>query len=175
MDCEDRGRIFRDTVAGKMKLAVCVALCCGINLLPGGLFPMRAANAQPDATTIIQRSLVALRADWEAAPQYSYYERDVEDHGTKTYEIMMILGSPYRRLVAINRAQLSGEAQKEEQRKLDRAIAHRRSESKEETGKRVAGYQRERHRDHQMMGRWPMPSILSYVRRGDSKLPSLHP
>jgi len=38
--------------------------------------------------------------DWQAAPKYNYFERDQIGAGTKTYQVLMILGSPYHRLVA---------------------------------------------------------------------------
>lgn len=129
----------------------CVTLCCGMALCLARL-PVRSTAAEPDAATIIQRSVVALRADWKVAPQYNYYERDVEDQGTRTYQVIMILGSPYQRLVAVNDMQLSDDDQKQEQDKLDRAIARRRRESGKETETRIAGYQRERRRDHRMIG-----------------------
>jgi hypothetical protein len=147
--------MFADVIARRrrrLRLTGCVMLWCGITFLLPSLFPLRSATTtQPDANTIIQRSVVALQADWEVAPQYNYYERDLENHETKTYEVLMILGSPYQRLVAINGMQLSREDQKEEQHKLDHVVAQRRGEAKEETEKRIAEYRGERHRDHRMM------------------------
>ncbi len=150
MKGESRGRMPGD-VLGRLRIAGWMTLCGGINLLIAGLFPIRGVAQEPDASTIVQRSVVALRTDWKAAPRYNYCERDVEEHGAKTYQVMMILGSPYQRLVAINGAQLPAEDQKEEQHKLDRAITQRQSESKKETEKRIAKYQEERHRDHRMI------------------------
>jgi hypothetical protein len=43
-----------------------------------------AAFAQPDVQTIIQRSLEATKADWNAAPQYSYQETDRKHGKSKT-------------------------------------------------------------------------------------------
>jgi len=130
------------------RLSKRLSLSCGILLVLASNFPIYADTAPPDAVTIIQRSVAALRADWKAAPQYNYHERDLENHITKTYEVMMILGSPYQRLVAINGTQLSAKDQKVEQRKLDHVIAKRRRESKRQTENRIAEYQDARHRDH---------------------------
>jgi hypothetical protein len=58
-----------------------------------------ASLAQQDADTIIRRSVAANEADWKAAHEYDYVERDRQKGGaTKTSEEIMILGSPYERL-----------------------------------------------------------------------------
>ncbi|HLK32255.1 MAG TPA: hypothetical protein VKT29_04145, partial [Terriglobales bacterium] len=50
-----------------------------------------------DVETIIRRSVQANDADWAAAPQYDNYETDQEDgEPPRTYEVMMILGTPYK-------------------------------------------------------------------------------
>jgi hypothetical protein len=64
-----------------------------------------ASLAQQDADTIIQRSVAANEADWKAAHEYDYVERDRQKGGgTKTSEELMILGSPYERLVVVNKS-----------------------------------------------------------------------
>ena len=79
-----------------------------------------ASFAQLDVETIIQRSVEANAVDWKAAPDYDYVERDRQPGGgTKTYEELMILGSPYERLIAVNGKPLSPEQQAQEQQKLD--------------------------------------------------------
>ena len=53
-----------------------------------------ASFAQNDVETIIQRSVEANAADWKAAPDYDYIERDRQPGGgTKTYEELMISAS----------------------------------------------------------------------------------
>jgi hypothetical protein len=104
-----------------------------------------------DANTIMQRSAEATEADWNAAPEYNHIERDVEDHGDRTYQVLMILGSPYRRLLKVNGSPLTASDQQKEQLKLEETIARRRAESREQREKRVGDYRRERHRDHRMI------------------------
>ncbi len=111
----------------------------------------KAFAAELDATTIVQRSIDALRKDWQAEPGYDYREVDVSNRGSKTYRIMMILGSPYKRVEAVNGMPLSPESIKEEQRKLDAAIARRCGESKSQTQRRVAAYNKDQERNHLMM------------------------
>ena len=61
-----------------------------------------AANARENPDSILQRSVEALRHDFEASPNFDCLERDRILGETRTYEDTMILGSPYQRLVAIN-------------------------------------------------------------------------
>jgi hypothetical protein len=89
--------------------------------------------------------------DWKAAPNYSYRERDRAGTTAKTYEVTMILGSPYQRLIAVNDRPLSAQENAREQRKLQQAIAARRAESPGQRQKRIAKYEKDRRRDHLMM------------------------
>src|SRR6185437_7581283 len=106
----------------------------------------------PDATTIIQRSVDAMHRDWQASENYVHLERDLESHGSKTFQILMIEGSTYQKLTAINGKPLSaGEAKKEEQ-KLRDEVKSRCGESPSERQKRIAEYQKDQKRDHEMIG-----------------------
>ena len=109
-----------------------------------------AFGGPPDANTIIQRSVQALRSDWQMAPRFNYTERDVVDRGTRTYQVMMISGSPYQRLIAVNEQPLSAHEQDKEQQKLNRVIAARRKESADQSRRRIAAFQKERERDRRL-------------------------
>jgi len=117
----------------------------------------RAATPQsPDPKEIVQRSVLAIEADWSLAPGYSFEERDVESkHNApptvRTYEVLMIDGSPYNRLVAIDDHPLSAGDRVEEDRKLRVEIQKRQNESNRERSKRIAKYEKERRRDHAML------------------------
>jgi hypothetical protein len=104
-----------------------------------------------DVHTIIERSVQANNADWKQAPEYDYFETDRDGQGTKTSHVMMILGSPYERLVAVNEKPLPADKDKAEQYKLEQAIAARRKESPRQRAQRVAKYERDRKRDHLLM------------------------
>ncbi|MFY9844018.1 MAG: hypothetical protein WCD02_03420 [Terriglobales bacterium] len=111
-----------------------------------------ACFAQNDVDAIIRRSVEANALDWKTAPDYDYFERDAQQGGgTKTYEELMILGSPHEKLVAVNGKPLSREQQAQEQRKLRDAIVDRQRESQRERGGRIAKYEKGRKRDHLMM------------------------
>ncbi|HEX6907319.1 MAG TPA: hypothetical protein VF154_11965, partial [Terriglobales bacterium] len=73
---------------------------------------LTGAVAAQDVETIIQRSVQANESDWAADPQYDHYETDQEDgNPPQTFEVQMLLGSPYKRLVAVNGKGLSVEQQ----------------------------------------------------------------
>ncbi len=110
-----------------------------------------AARAPVDVQSIVQRSVAANDADFRAQPQYSYDVREAGPDGVKTYEVRMILGSDYRKLIAENGEPLSPEEQKKEERKLADEIAKRRAESPADRRDRIAKYERDRRRDHAMM------------------------
>jgi hypothetical protein len=125
-----------------------MARCCALLL---ALFTALAAAGQEDVEAIVQRSVQANNNDWQAAPAYSYFERDVQGGRTRTYEVTMILGSPYERLVAVNGQPLMPEDQAKEQQKLEKVTAQRCGESKQDRGERIAKYENERRRDHLLM------------------------
>lgn len=89
--------------------------------------------AQTDAQGVIERSVQRNTADWNAFPEYECLERDREPNGgSKTFDDLMVAGSPYQRLVAVNDKPLSSSDQKEQQRKLEETIERRRNESPEQ-------------------------------------------
>lgn len=106
----------------------------------------------PDAQTIIQRSVQANEADWDAFPKYEFDETDflLGPH-SRTYHVTMILGSPYDRLIAIDGRPLSPEQNAAEERKMQRTIESRQNESAAERARRVSSYERDRNRDHLLM------------------------
>jgi hypothetical protein len=123
------------------------AVMFGLLILVGATAP-----AQVDVKTIIERSVEANKADWEAAPRYNNYETDEEDGGpAKTYQVIMVEGSPCKKLVAANGMKLSPEQQQEEDRRFERAVDKRRHESPEQRSERIAKYADDRRRDHEMM------------------------
>jgi hypothetical protein len=105
-------------------------------------------NVQQDATSIIQHSSEANDRDWAAAPEFDNTERDHNKDGDKTYADIMLDGSPYERLIAVNGHSLSPSKEKEEQKKYEKAAADREHESSEKRSERISKYQADRKRDH---------------------------
>ena len=113
-------------------------------------------SAATNPEEIIRKSVEAIKFDWAQTPKYSYLERDVETkrHSTataKTYRVLVIDGSPYNLVTAINDEPLSPEEKANEQRKLQREIEKRQKESERERQRRIAKYQKESEHDHQML------------------------
>ncbi len=130
-----------------------------------------AAAQQPDAETIIQRSVQANQTDWKANPEYDWTERDLQSNGgTKTFQEYMIFGSPYGRVIAMNGKPLPAAKKREEQQKLDAEIAKRRGESPDQRHQRVAEFEKERKRDQLMMEQ--LTKAFTFKLVGEQKLDS---
>ena len=108
---------------------------------------------QPPAAVqdIIQRSSQATHADWEKAPGFDFCESDRTGKEVKTYQVRMVAGSPYNRLIAVNGKNLSAEDQEKEAKKLDDILRQRQRETVEEHDRRVARYEKERQNDQLML------------------------
>lgn len=65
--------------------------------------------------------------------------------------MVMIQGSPYRRLIKINGKLLPPERQSQEQQKLETTVAQRRSESEQEKDRRIGKYDEDRKRNQALM------------------------
>jgi hypothetical protein len=103
-------------------------------------------------TEIIQRSAEVNRRDWDAAPGYDYFQRERDGEKIKTFQEVMLAGSRYERLVAVDDKPLSPEDETKEQHRFEKAIAQRQQESPSEREQRVGQYQEEINRDHVLMG-----------------------
>lgn len=108
-------------------------------------------SSPPSVDEIIQRSVAANQVDFKAAPEFDHKERDRTPSGTKTYEVTMIDGSPYQRLIATNGNPLSAEDAADARKKQQQVENERRSESESTRRERIAKYERGRTRDNQMM------------------------
>lgn len=131
-----------------MKYLVVAALA-----LSTAFAPSTSAFAQKlDAATIIQRSVETASVNYKAAPHFNYFKIVHRRDGTsRTYEEIMLYGSRYSRLTAVNGESLAPEQKAEEKRKLDAATQARSAESTEARAKRVSGYERERQRDQDLL------------------------
>jgi hypothetical protein len=123
--------------------------------------PNGAARSALDGDTIVRRSMAANRADWAAAPDYAYMERTHDDDGTKTYDVTMIRGSSYKRLIKDGDTLLSTAEQAKEKRKLTTEVAKREAESPDERASRIAEYQKQRERAHHILEE--MPRAFDYT------------
>ena len=127
--------------ASATKLVLTAALAAGSVL---------AAQA-PDVDTIISRSVQANQADFSAAPEFNNKETDKTPKGSKTYQVTMIEGTPYQRLIAVNGKPLPPDQQQREFQKQQQVISQRKAESPEQRRQRIAKWERDRTRDNTMM------------------------
>jgi hypothetical protein len=102
--------------------------------------------ADSDTEAIVERSIATNETDWRDEPTYDHWERDDSGGEAKTYQVLMIDATPYERLVAINDRRLSPSRERDEQQKLEKVIAKRRSESASQRTRRVAEYTRQHER-----------------------------
>jgi hypothetical protein len=125
-------------------------LCAGLfaSVLAGG----EGWAQQLGAKEIIQRSVEVNRRDWDLSPGYDFSQRERDGEKTKTYEEIMLAGSRYERLVAVDDKPLSPADEAKERRRFEKAVAQRQHESPEERDHRVGQFQKEMERDHALMG-----------------------
>jgi hypothetical protein len=127
------------------------------------------SSAQIDVHAIVERSVQANAQDWNAAPGYDHFERDRQPGGgTKTYEVMMILDSPYYRLVAIDGAALPRWQYEQEEQKLAAVLIQRRNESVSERAERIAKYEKGRKRNRLLMDQ--LAKAMNFVFVGEQEL-----
>jgi hypothetical protein len=117
---------------------------------------MLAFAATPDPQQIIRKSVAVTKSDWSQASQYSYLERDVvkkrhDPSMSKTYRVLMLDGSPYNLVTANDDQPLSPDEKAAEERKLRKEIRKRQDESEHERQRRIAKYEKENERDHDML------------------------
>jgi hypothetical protein len=116
-------------------------------LLGGAIF---AGQAQPDVKIIVERSVAANDKDFAAEPQFDYKEKDHVGKTTRTFQVTMIDGSPYQRLLAIGKP-LSPAQAAAELRKEEKTAAARHAQTPEQRSRRIANYTKQRKSAHMMM------------------------
>ncbi len=116
------------------------------------LAPATVLLGQPDAREVIRRAVAADERNWEAARNHAFSERvnlryldsqgRVKSKDVKIYDVTLLDGSPYRRLVARDDRPLPPAEERREQEKFDRIIAERRLETPAQRARRLAEYDR---------------------------------
>ena len=111
-----------------------------------------ALLGQGDAREVIRRAVAADERNWKVARNYTFSERvnlryldsqgRVKSQEVRIHDVMLLDGSPYRRLVARDDRPLPPGEEKKEQEKLARSIAERREETAAQRAQRLAEYDR---------------------------------
>jgi hypothetical protein len=148
-----------------------------------GLLLSSAAVARPPAADIdvkdlIKKSVAANDSDWKALPDYSHQEHDVEgkldsdghlrNKQEKTYRVMMMDGSPYNQLIAMNGKPLAPERQKQEQARLKTERRKRAGESQNARSSRIEKYKKERAEEYLLMQQ--MVAAFHFRMAGEEKI-----
>jgi hypothetical protein len=124
-------------------LIVCIGLACA-----------PATLAEDDALEIIKKAFEAADANRELAELYVFRERvetrmlskkgNVKKQESKTWDVTLLDGSVYKRLVAIDDEPLSEKKDAKEQRKLEKEVEKLRNELPAQREKRLAKVEEER-------------------------------
>ena len=124
-----------------------------------------AVLAAQDVREIVRRSIEAESAGVELARNYTYLERQEErelDGSGKlknlevhTYDVTLLEGSPYRRLVSVNDQPLAPKEQKKEEEKLRQSNAGRSAETEPQKQQRIADWRRKQEKQREPMHEIP--------------------
>jgi len=122
-----------------------------IALLPWVAASCLTQQPPPAVEDIIRQSVQAVHEDWAKAPGFDFCEVDQAGKDSRTYQVLMVFGSPHSRLVAVNGTVLSAEMQAKEAEQLAATIRQRQQETPEAHRRRVVQYEKERRRDQQLL------------------------
>jgi hypothetical protein len=124
-----------------------------------------APAADPDAREIVRRSITAELENSRRAKNYTFLqrseERELDDGGqvkskqSKTYDVTMLHGSSYRRLIERNDHPLLPKEEKKEEDKLRASLVDRRHETAAQREKRVSEYDNRPGRNRAMLSEIP--------------------
>jgi hypothetical protein len=137
-------------------------------LIAIGLLAGSSSSSAQNAQQIIQRSLDVTNRDWAAEPQFNCTEEDRNGQGDKTYRDLMIDGSEYQHLIAINGKPLPPARQGVEARKLQAVKDKREGENSKERRQRIARYEADRKRDHELLGQ--LIQAFEFTLAGEQRL-----
>ena len=115
-----------------------------------------ALAASPNAAELMSRSVKVTEQNWAQAPNYSFARTQVSSkRGSapvkKTFEVVMIQGTPFSKLIAEDGRPLSRDRAKEQDQKLRLEASSRNSESPRERQRRIAKYNEDREQDHKIL------------------------
>jgi hypothetical protein len=132
-----------------------------MRLLTVLLVGIAAAAGQGGPREIVLQSIAANEKNFRLARNYTFVERterrsidgagNVKEKQSKTWDITLLEGSPYRRLLERDDKPLSEKEARKEQEKLDKSIAERRKETEAQRAKRVSEYERARDRERNLV------------------------
>lgn len=105
---------------------------------------------------LMAQSVKVTERNWAQAPKYSFTRTEIDSKGDskpvqKTAEVLMINGSPYSKLIALDGRPLTPQQAREQEQKLREEVSKRAAESPRERRSRIGKYDEERNHDHQIL------------------------
>lgn len=136
-----------------------------------GVLPLLPAICRAQDTSaarvIVHRSVQANDADWKAQPDYSFRRSDVQGSLRQTFEVTMLKGSPYERLVALNGKPIEPGQERQEQAKFEREARARENETRRQREARIARYKSDRASENFLMRQ--MASAFTFHLTGEEE------
>jgi hypothetical protein len=137
------------------------------------LFVTASYLAGQDAAEIVRRSVQADQRTLEQAKDYTFQqtevERDLDASGkvtsteSKTFDVLMLYGRPFRKLVAKNGKPLSPRDQAEQDSKLQKEIDKRKRQSQQDIAKEEREAEKEQKNIRKVAGEIPNACILTLL------------
>jgi hypothetical protein len=135
-------------------------------------------SAAEDPKAIVKRALDADLAAQDAARHYTFLQRDdvrmldgsggSKSHSVKTWDVTLLEGSPFKRLVARDDKPLSPAEQKSEQDRLQFGLEQRRKESPAQRQQRIAEWDRKRREQTEHLRE--IPDAFDFTLAGEGQL-----
>jgi hypothetical protein len=135
-------------------------------------------TAADDPREIVRRSVQSMGQNLAIARNYTFLERaetreldsdaQVKTRKILLYDVTMLEGSPYRRLVGKDDHALTPEEERIEQKKLQESIAQRQKETPAERAKRIADWEKRRQREREPLDE--VPDAFNFHLAGETRI-----
>ena len=143
--------------------------------------PLAAAlGADADPVDIVRRSLSVENENAKRSRNYTFLQREeqrqldgngqVKSKSVKTWDVTMLEGSAYRRLIERDDHPLSEKEEQQERAKLRKSIEDRRHETEAQRAKRLAAYEKRPGRNREVLNE--IPDAFDFRLRGEESIQS---
>ena len=139
------------------------------------LAPLGARAADPTPLDIVKRSVAVAAENTKRARNYTFIQRteerelgsngEIKSKHSKTYDVTMLDGSSYRRLIQRDDHALPADEEKREQENLRKSIEDRRHETDVQRAERVGEYEKRPGRNRAILRE--IPDAFDFKLRGE--------
>ncbi len=139
------------------------------------LSPLASLATQPDPLDIVKRSVAVATENIKRGRNYTFLQRteelqrgptgEIKSKLSKTWDVTMLEGSSYRRLIERNDRPLPPDEEKHEEEKLRKSIEERRHETAAERAERMAEHDRKPGRNRNVLQE--IPEAFDFRMRGE--------